>query len=293
MTSDLFYKICFSFSIFCSIISLLFGLLMLLIILLNNQCHTITNMITSNTIILTMIYSIVQLSTDIYGIQDTWFIHQPLCIFRSYCYTVVCISVPISYLIQSISRLFFSIFYKHKYLLTYRTHIYLIILNYLIALLGGLGPMYVPDGFGFEIESRTCLNSTKVFLSSFLAITIAYLIPLSIIIFIYGIIIYSANKSRNRVTNLNPNKTFRPNYKRELILMRNIFILIMILVIAGFPYLILVFWHLLFKHIKPPTPLYLLALISITMCFSTKMIVLFFMNKEIKNILLNFIQKYF
>ncbi|CAF1218114.1 unnamed protein product [Adineta ricciae] len=280
---------------------------MLIIIITHRKCRTITNLITSNTIVLSMIYSIFQLNSDFHGLQSNWLTNQPACFFRAYCYTAVCISVPTSYVVQAISRLFFSVFYKHKSLLTYRTHIYLIILNYLIAILGALGPMFVPNAYGLEIESRLCLNTTKVFLSSFLAVTIAYLIPLSIIIPIYGIIFLHAQKSTNRVTHLNTNpvlefsttaavimttpKIIIPNYKRELKLMRNIIILIMILTTAGLPYLILVIWQVITKEILPPEYLYLLALIIITGCFSIKMITIFSMNKEIKNITWHLIRK--
>jgi glucan phosphoethanolaminetransferase (alkaline phosphatase superfamily) len=81
-----------------------------------------------------------------------------------------------------------------------------------------------------------------------------------------------------------------PNLNREMKLMKNILILVGILVCAGIPYLTLVIWHVTQKR-PPAEPTYLLAMIAISVFFAIKMIILFYMNKEVKNVAVEYIKK--
>ncbi len=274
---------------------------MIIIVVINRQCHTITSMMMCNTAAATIIYSILQLISAGYGLQDDWFSNQPACLFRAYCYNGVCIAVCGSYAVQSISRLFFSVLYKHKYLLSWRTHWYLIIANYLLTIVGPIPLVFMKNGCGLEPESRLCTVTTKVFSASMWAVTIAYLIPLSIVTIVYGIIFNRARQSTRRVgafapsmtmtSNAVPNNNNAPNFKREIKLMKNILILVGILVCAGIPYLALVIWNVTQKQPPPPEPIYLLAMITISIFFAIKMITLLFMNKEVKNIAVEYLRK--
>jgi hypothetical protein len=143
-----------------------------------------------NTATATSIYSILQLISVNYGLREDWFHNQPACIFRAYCYVAVCIVVCGSYAVQSISRLFFAVLYKYKYLLTWRVHWFMIIANYLMAILEPIAPIFVGNSYRLEAESRLCMATTKVFYSLMLAVIAAYLIPLTIVTIMYAIIFY-------------------------------------------------------------------------------------------------------
>ena len=298
MLLDLFYKICFSLSIVASAVSLLFGLLMITIVLINRPCHTLTNLMLCNTAVMTMIYSVLQLVSSYYGLRKDWLIHQPGCIFRAYCYVAVCIAVSGSYAIHSISRFFFSVLYRHKHLLTWRTHYFLIFISYVFTLVGPIPPILFGYGYAFEVESRLCLATTKVLYSSMLAVIIAYLIPLSIVLILYTIIIFHARQSVRRVFALKEDRpshakqknSIGPNFKREMKLMKNIFILIGILVCAGIPYLTMVIWHAASEQ-PPPKAFYLLTMVNISLFFLVKIIVLFVMNKDVRMITFNYLRK--
>jgi hypothetical protein len=270
---------------------------MIIIVVINRQCRTITSMMMCNTAAATIIYSILQLISAGYGLQDDWFSNQPACLFRAYCYNGVCIAVISSYTVQSISRFFFSVLYKHKYLLSWRIHWYLIIANYLLTIVGPIPLVFMKNGCGLEPESRLCTVTTKVFSASMWAVTIAYLFPLSIVTVVYGIIFYYARQSTRRVSTCVSNRTsnaiahnYVPNLNREMKLMKNILILVGILVCAGIPYLTLVIWHVTQKR-PPAEPTYLLAMIAISVFFAIKMIILFYMNKEVKNVAVEYIKK--
>lgn len=299
MLPTLFYTINFSISIVASSISILIGFLMIIIVIINPQCRTITNLMMCNTALATMIYSFFQIFFAGYGIREDWFSSQSACVFRAYCYTAVYVAVPASYAVQSISRLFFAVLYKYKYkyLLSWRMHSYLILINYLLSILGPIPIIFVKNGYVLEAESRLCLTTTKVFAASILSISIAYLFPLSIVTIVYSIIFYRARQSTCRVGAALASRTanggrnsYVPNLKREMTLMKNIVILVGILVIAGMPYLTLVLWHAIQTYL-PPEPFYLLALIIITSSFAIKMIVLFCMNKEIRNITIAYLRQ--
>jgi hypothetical protein len=271
---------------------------MIIIVVINRQCRTITSMMMCNTAAATIIYSILQLISAGYGLRDDWSTNQPACLFRSYCYNGVCIAVISSYTVQSISRLFFSVLYKYKYLLSWRVHCYLIIANYLLTIVGPIPLVFMKNGCGLELESRLCTVTTKVFSASMWAVTITYLFPLSIVTVVYGIIFYCARQSTRRIGICASNKTshavtnnYVPNWNREMKLMKNILILIGILICAGIPYLTLVIWHVTQKQ-PPLEPTYLLAMIAISVFFAIKMIVLFYMNKEVKNVAIEYIKKW-
>jgi ABC-type Fe3+-siderophore transport system permease subunit len=81
-----------------------------------------------------------------------------------------------------------------------------------------------------------------------------------------------------------------PNFKRELKLMSNILILVCILICGGISYLVLVLWHATQKQSSPKS-FYLLAMITILIVTAIKMVTLFCMNKEVKNITIKYLRK--
>ena len=274
MLPSSFYIASFSLSIFASLINISLGSIIILIVVINRQCRTITNTMMCNTALATMIYSILQLVSASYGLKEDWLQEQPMCVLRAYCYVAVCIAVSGSYALQSISRLFFAVLYKHKSLLSCHIHWFMIIVNYLVASIGPIPPIFIGYGYGLEQESHLCMATTQVFYSSMLAVATAYLVPISIVITVYGIIFYHVRQSTGRVKALRSNNICdgladsspRPNLKREMILMRNILILVGIHVCAGIPYLTLVIWHVTQKQ-APPEPIYLWAMITISVFF--------------------------
>jgi hypothetical protein len=165
-------------------------------------------------------------------------------------------------------------------------------------MLATIAPIFFGSGYGLEPESRICIGTTKIFCSSMLIVTVAFLIPFSIVTILYGIIFYHARKStrkiiafaNNRTTVVVRNNCTIPNFKRELKLMRNILILVCILICGGISYLVLVLWHATQKQSSPKS-FYLLAMITILIVTAIKMVTLFCMNKEVKNITIKYLRK--
>ena len=73
--------------------------------------------------------------------------------------------------------------------------------------------------------------------------------------------------------------------------MRNVSILIIILAGSGIPYLTLVLWHR--TPLPPPELLYLLIICFVSLTASLIVIVLFLMNKEVRECAVRYLRKLF
>lgn len=124
-----FFPVNYWLTIASAIIGLTLCLLIIMIVLTHRECHNFTNVLTCNTCVVVVLYFIFQIVTSIFALRQYWQYHQPACVFRAYCSLALCATLCYSYSIQAISRLFFAIFYKHRFLLTWRTHWLLIIVN--------------------------------------------------------------------------------------------------------------------------------------------------------------------
>jgi 7 transmembrane receptor (rhodopsin family) len=300
MLSDLFYTVTFTVSIVASTITIFLGLAIIVAVIIHHPCRTVRNLLLCNTAAATCIYSLFQITLAVYGFRADPLHPPPACVFQAYFYTAVCVMVPVSYLLQSISSYFFAVLYRHKYLLGWKIHWLMIVANYFYAFVGSLTPIFHDRGYEFEAESRLCLATTKVLRVSMYTVSIAYLIPLNLIILLYGIIFYETRQAARRVTAFAPDRlshgrtitsnTVRPNLQREMKLMKNILILVSILLLAGIPYLMMVIWQAATTY-PPPEPMYSLCMVDITVFFVIKMIVLFYMNREVKNTVVTYLRK--
>ncbi|UJR32171.1 hypothetical protein I4U23_019637 [Adineta vaga] len=260
MLPNLFYIINFSISIFVAIIALIIAFLILISVICHRSCRTISNLLICNTSIATIAYYLLNLISIFYALQNNWAYHQPACVFRAYSYTVLCAALCYSYSIHAISRLFFTVFYTHKSLQTWFVHWTMILISWSVSILTPIVPLLIfKHGYQLEEESRICLPTTKIFLSSICSLSIAFLIPLTIVTSIYGIIFFHARQSTHRIRGFTSNvttmmMTSQPKLlkvKREIKLMKKILILVCLLLCGGTPYSILVLWHFLCTKSPP------------------------------------------
>jgi hypothetical protein len=298
MLPNLFYTINFSVSIIASIIALIFAFLILLIVIINRHCRTIANLLTCNTSIATILYYLLNITSVTFSLRDDWAYHQPACTFRAYCYTTLCAAICYSYSIQAISRLFFTVFFKHKCLQTWYIHWMMIITSWLISILMPIIPFFFEHGYGLEVEAHLCVPSTKIFFTSIFYVIIAFVIPLNIVTIIYTIIFYYVRQSTRRVIGFISNTTTMTittnntilNVRREMKLMKNMSILISLLICGGTPYLILVLWHVILTQ-SPPESFHLLSTNFIPIFIALKMIALFCMCRKVKHSALQYLRK--
>jgi hypothetical protein len=296
MLPDLYFTINFSVGLIASIIAVIICILTIFIVIIDQQCHNVTNLLACNTCIAVIFYCIIAIVTSIYGFREDWAFNAPLCAFRGYCFTAGVGVLCYSYSIQAISRLFFAVFYKHKQLQTYRTHWIMIIINWFFAFIVTIVPFFIENSYGLEKESRGCVISSKVFAGAFTAGVTVSLIPLNIVTIIYGIILHRVRQSGKRATtiarsvikNVLGKNIPTPNMKRQAKIMHQMSINSSILTAGGFPMFFLIIWHEI-KQQPAPEPLYVLGFNSITICVSLMTIAQFIMNDKVKSAAVNYI----
>jgi hypothetical protein len=297
MLSDLFFIINYSVTITASVISLTLCFLIIITVITHRQCRDVANLLTCNTCVAIGLYFIARIITAIFALPGDWKYHQPACAFRGYCSLALCAAFCYSYSIQAISRLFFAVFYKHRYLLTFRTHWILIIINWLISIIISILPFFVQNGFEFEQESRSCVVTPSIPSVAFYTVITVFIIPLNTVTIVHGIIFRRVQQSGRRVTHFVSTGTTAAtsgnitasNAKRELILMQKMSTQSGIITCGGILYLILVIWNATQEQ-SPPESFYLLSINLISIFTAIMMIAIFFMNKKIKDIVVGYVR---
>jgi len=298
MLSDVFFTIIFSLSIASQIIGLILCFLTILIVSTHRECHNFTNVLTCNTCVAVGLLFIFGITDSYYALHQDWQYNQPACIFRAYCTLALCTALCYSYSIQAISRLFFAVLYKHRYLLTWRTHWILIIINWTVSIIIPIRPLFYPNGFRLEVESRICVVTPKIVSISMYVVAIIFLIPLNVVTIVYGLILHRVRQSSRRIALVKPDviiitaqpNVHLPNGKRELKLIQNMLVQSGLISLGGILYLILVIWNAA-KQDSAPEPLYLSAVNCIVIFNGFMMIALFLMNKQVRKIALSYVYR--
>ena len=294
MPTNFFFTINLSFSILAAFTGLLTAFLTTTIIYIHRPCHTVANLIQCNTLVSMIVFMILVLISAIHGLREDWTASQFACSFRAYCYTVMCMIICCSYAVQAISRLFYAVLYRYRFLQTWRVHWILIVASWMLSFLVQTGPfVFDKEFYGFELESRVCLGTTNRPLASLYSTSLGFLIPVSILTGIYVVIIRHVRQSSLRIhafaTNRNGLAAIRTisslSMKRELKLMKTVMLLMALTACSGTLYLILLVWHL-GQWSRPPEWLYLLSINRMVLGVSAMTIIIFFINKEMKNFLI-------
>lgn len=291
MLSDMFYILFFSILMFISIIGLVLCFIMLLIYSTNKKCRSVTGVISCNGTVATTFCVLQEICLCVYGLREDWASNEPMCKIRA-CFTVLAASsICYSHSIQAFSRLFLTVFHKQKRLATYRVHYFMIALNWIIATLCAMVPLFFNDAYVFEKETRLCFLTIKNLPLSIYSVIANFLIPLNISMMVYGAIIRYARSTRQAVTPAsNTIKSGIPNVKREAKVARNMIIILTLFSVAGIPYLIVLLWYAIGSSNKPPDSFYTLSLGLISVLVVLMQFAQFYQNKEIKAVALGYLK---
>jgi hypothetical protein len=244
------------------------------------------------------LYFTFRITDSYYALHQDWQYNQPACVFRAYCTLALCTALCYSFTIQAISRLFFAVLYKHRYLLTWRTHWILIIINWTVSIIIPIRPLLYPNGFRLEVESHSCVVTPKIVSISLYVVTIVFIIPINVVTIVYGLILHRARQSTRRIALVRPDviiitaqpNVHLPNGKRELKLIQNMLVQSGLISLGGILYLILVLWNAA-KQDSAPEAFYLLAVNGIVIFNGFMMIALFLMNKQVRKIALSYVYR--
>ena len=246
------------------------------------HCRSVSNFLVGNSCLATLVFDIT------ISIQITYLFHinpyensdypTTFCRIRGFLFLLGCIAKVCSYLIQAISRYFVTILYKRKNLLTYRTNATLILASWIYSLILACGMLISPVAFQYEIESRLCVMTSKVFHTSFTLMIFAFVIPVNIIICLYGSILWHTFRSNQ----IQPNAVQRRNNKRNIKVFQNILILLGIVLVGGSPFL----FSIIINRIgQTPWPWYLISVFFIVLSTTVESFVVLFTNKEVKRVI--------
>ena len=239
LTATIVY--CHGVIISFSILGLLCGMIFLLLILIDRTFHTVTYMLLGNVIISCCFYLLIVLSNHTNALFfQTLSIES--CRFVSYLMISCASSISYSLMLQSISRLFFIVYYRHRKILTFEVHIFLLICIWLISLSVSPLPAYLLNGLRYNPSLYLCdVNINSIFVILYVTISGCF-IPFSIIGMIYFSIMISIRKQRNtRVVPTSNNHLM----DRNLLVLRTIMINVGIMSLTGLPSFIIMILILL------------------------------------------------
>ncbi len=254
---------------FIAIVTCLF---ILMLISLTKQLHTVTRFLTCNTCIASILYCIVQCNNYIYLLFITWDTSDQSCRWRGYFGYLAIVAVVYSYLLQAISRFFFTILStKYPSLKSLKTHLYLIIIEWIVVFVLPLPALVTKDIF-FRPNSL-CWVPKKSMLHVAYTVIVYYLIPILIMIGIYVSIYIKVRNNAAIQSN-------RRRQNRDLEVFRNIMILFTIYILGGIPSILYILIGIHF--------LYSVGIVSLTFAVTVEKFATLLLDREIRNIVKNF-----
>ena len=280
---DIFYVTIAVVFILIIVITTFFSLTILFTLIRNwrRKCRSVLNLFIINSciafLLLMFAYAIQTPYLFFNDEQQIYTPHSIFCRIRAFLFLFACVAKVCTYLIQAISRFFVTVLYKHRTLQTYRTNGIIILIGWLFSAILSSSMFISPNSFQFEAESRLCFLTSKVFPTSFTLMLIAFVIPVNIIIVLYGIILRHTTRA-NRVQP--SNQTIRNN-KRDVKVFQNILFLLAIVILGGTPFLLSI---LINQIADTPRPFYLISILCIGLSCAVEIVAIFFMNKEVKTI---------
>ena len=260
-----------SVSVLSIIISTSISLLIVIITFITPNLRSSTNILVCNTCLCTLFYSIISIiNTFIFYLEPVstdW-----SCRIRGYLGYVSLNLVIYSYVIQAISRLFWTVLYRYRYLLTIKCHVYMIISQICLSFLMPLSSIITKDIIFRPL--KMCLVPMQDKIHVFYLLTIIYVIPFLTVIILYTIIYRHVTRSTANV------RRSSIRTKRDTELARNILILLIIFVFGGIPtviYMIVSNTTESVSHI-----LYLIAIAAPTIAVAIEKLVTIILNKDIR-----------
>jgi len=276
--SDIFISCLISGSL--AIIAVVVSIAILIIIWRTKpNLHTFRHLLVCNTCCASIFYCTIQTINYAFLIFLPWITSDVACRWRGYLAYISIAGVEYSFLIQAISRLFISLFSrKYKWLITFKVHYILIGVQWLIVIILPL-PAILTDDIYFRANSL-CWVPYKRLLHVIYTYVAYYLIPSLSICVIYLFIYFRVRKLANGTETL---VRAVQKGKRDLELLRNILILLVIYLLGGLPTLFFLFTSL--------RTIYLIGIVTITLVVTIEKICCVFLDRELRKVVQMLIMK--
>lgn len=128
------------------------------------SCRSVLTLLSANSCVAGLIFNSVQLSNTLLLLRDdihlTSSLDNQYCAIRSYSMHVSGSLLYYSFCVQAISRLFFVVFYKYTFLLTYHIHFILIAIQWTLSLLLPFS-LLTSEDVQYQVETSQCFIKMK------------------------------------------------------------------------------------------------------------------------------------
>ena len=274
------YYVVFILSLIFTIVSVFICTLILILIYRSKpRLHTVNHMLVCNTCIASIFYCIVINNNYIFLIFMPWQTDHMSCRWRAYFGYASIAAVVYSYLIQAMSRLFFSVLsVKYRCLTTFRAHYFLIVSKWILALLIASPSIITKDILYYP--NTLCWVSLDHTIHLAYTVVVYYIAPVFSIIFIYVYIYFRIRRAIKCSTTL-PLSARRQQIDLELL--RNILILTSIYIGGGLPFFLFV--------VTSIKAIYLLNLVTLSLTLAVEKSCTILLDREIRHVFKNFVKR--
>ncbi len=269
-----YYVVCALSSGF-GLISVIMSLIIVIIVRRSKpRLHTVRHLLICNTCIASIVYCIVQTINYIILIFLPWITSNISCRWRGYFGYVSISAATYSYLVQAISRLFFSVFAtKYPWIITFKVHYVLILTHWIVILIVPLSTIITHDIY-FR-PGLLCWVPMEHIIHVCYTMFAFYILPIFSILIIY-IYIYKRVKTAKMRAAVIRNTT---NDKRDLEVLRNIVILLGIYITGGIPTLLYLISNI--------DLLYLAGIVTFTLAVMIEKICTILLDRELRYVVKN------
>ncbi|CAF1086163.1 unnamed protein product [Rotaria sp. Silwood1] len=266
------YQIIIPVSLVAVLVAFIVACLILTLVIYIKRLHTVTHLLICNTSISSIFYCIVQCVNYVFLLFIRWEINDTSCRWRGFFGYMAVAAVIYSYLIQATSRFFFSILStKYPWITSFKTHIILIFIQWIIVVLIPL-PALLTDDIHYR-PFTLCWVPKKYTLHVIYTVLAYYLIPAILIFAIYIYIYICMKHPRYRVFIV----TARRRSNRDLEVLCNIMILFAIYTLGAIPTILYLLTNIRF--------LYGMGIVTVSFTVAIEKIVTLILDRDIRNII--------
>lgn len=221
-------------AIVCIVLVIILAVLYLFIILLDKTCHTVPMMLVANTCLIALLAGCCILNMCVFTIENDLKqrnYQDPLCIFRAYTAYVSCALFNFSFLLQAVYRYVTIVYPTHFGWQSAKIQALLICLVWIFSFTYPLTFMFTNE-IAYNVDNQMCQLPFRFSFSIIYVALCAYIIPVLMIMLIYGKLVRYVREMSRRVTPVNT----LLRAQKELQMVRRTVIVVTILVILCFPY---------------------------------------------------------
>ncbi|CAF1179998.1 unnamed protein product [Rotaria sordida] len=261
-------------------------MLCLFIIIYDKTCHTVPMMLVANSCLSAILFGTIIFSIRLYTLKNDWktiVYKDSFCSFRGYIGYAACSIQNFSYLLQSIYRYIIVIYPNRLFFQSIRFQLFLISCTWIFGFIYPIAFLFT-DQIIYNINNQICQLPLQLSFSVIFIASWAYIIPVSLTMFIYFNLLRYVKEISKRVISVNR----LSRVKRELKMVRRIVVLVMILFTLCFPYTMFIF---LSFFTDPPKYHFRIAYIFIDVSFLFVIIALFQSTDPLKKSVMNKINK--